>query len=93
MSKVTREDLLNATSHFHGAAVVSYRSILEANIGVTLGEEITAEEIGEYAPNFLNCVFSESDRVIEVDETELYVAARFEDETEITFFALNEIED
>lgn len=93
--KVTRDHLINATSYFYGSKLVKYTDLLASNTGVKIGEEIALDVVGDIAFNPINVVYSEDDLVIEVEEFENYVAARFEDDEDETvyFFALEEIEE
>ena len=95
MSKVTREQILTATTYFYGSTLMSYASLLEVHLGVRLGEELPPEVVGEQEFNPENTIFTEDGETeIEVEEFELFLAVRVVDgDGEITYFAFDYIEE
>ncbi|QDH49576.1 hypothetical protein KYLE_112 [Pantoea phage Kyle] len=94
MAKLTATELANASAFFAGE-YVPYASLLAANVGVKIGEEIPAEVVGDFGFDdeegaYLDTVDGREIRVI---ETELYVAAEDVATGEVAFFALEEIEE
>lgn len=89
---ITQEDLLNAQGYNYDS-VVLYTQLLRDNTGVKIGDQIPLSVIGEAPADFLNSVFTQDGREIEVEEFELYLAARLKGGSEVFFFALDDLDD